>query len=405
MRELSSRSAKRSPAASLHPADLRAGPVGRGVGGRLRAAGAVAQVDVDADDVGLAGGEGQHPLAAAADDERGTGPLHGAGREGVAQHLVVLAVEVERPVGAQQSLHDLDRLLEARHADGRVVVGQPGLVVVGAHPAGTEAHFEAAVAEHVERGRLLGQHEGVAVVVAEDQRPHAQRGGGRGHRGQGGHGGELVAEVVGHEQRAVAEVLGLAGLLGPGAGGAVGRLAQLRGEAKPAVVCHAAMLPHIGAACVVATRTRPDHGTVGRAGTRRKAYDPPSRCGHTSTPSGVGPGRGRRVKSAVAQAAPGAVGTTATVWVCHCRNWARTSAAGKSTDEAPALALGQRALQRGRIAVEGVGAVGPGMTANPPGCGTACWPWPATAWTSRSTGWPTGRRGRPTQQGGTARRR
>ena len=114
----------------LHPADLRAGPLGRGVGGRLRSARALAQVDVDADDVGVAGGEGQHPLAAAADDERGPGSLHRAGRERVAQHLVVLAVEVERPVGAQQSLHHLHRLLEARHPHGRVVVGQPGLVVV-----------------------------------------------------------------------------------------------------------------------------------------------------------------------------------------------------------------------------------------------------------------------------------
>jgi len=127
-----------------------------------------------------------------------------------------------------------------------VVVGQPGLVVVRPHPAGAQAHFEAAVAQHIEGGRFLGQHEGMAVVVAEDERAHAQRGGGGRHGGQGGHGGELVAEVVGHEQRAVAEVLGLAGLRGPGAGGAVGRLAQLRGEAECAVVCHAAMLPQIG---------------------------------------------------------------------------------------------------------------------------------------------------------------
>ena len=246
MSELSSRSAKRSPAASLTQADLRAGALGRGVGGRLAPPGALAQVDVDAHDVGVAGGEGQHALAAAADDERRPGLLHRAGREGVAEHLVVLAVEVERPVGAQEALDHLDRLLEARHPHGRVVVGQPGLVVVGAHPAGAEAHFEAAVAQHVERGRLLGQHEGVAVVVAEDQRAHAQRGRGGRHRRQGGDGRQLVAEVVGHEQRAVAEVLGLAGLLGPRAGGAVRRLAQLRGEAELPVVCHGAMLPQNG---------------------------------------------------------------------------------------------------------------------------------------------------------------
>ena len=55
----------------------------------------------------------------------------------------------------------------------------------------------------------------MAVVVAEDQRAHPQRGGGGGHRGQGRHRGQLVAEVVGHEQGGVTEVLGPAGLVGP----------------------------------------------------------------------------------------------------------------------------------------------------------------------------------------------
>ena len=107
----------------LDPADLRAGALGRGVGGRLCATRPLAQVDVDAHDVGVAGGEGEHPLAPAADDERGPGLLHRPGRERVPEHLVVLAVEVEGPVGAQQALDDLDRLLEARHPHGGMVVG------------------------------------------------------------------------------------------------------------------------------------------------------------------------------------------------------------------------------------------------------------------------------------------
>ena len=41
----------------------------------------------------------------------------------------------------------------------------------------------------------------------------------------------------------------------------------------------------------------------------------------------VGPDRARPVNRVVAHAAPGADGTTATVWVCHSRNWACTSAA------------------------------------------------------------------------------
>ena len=284
MRELSSRSAKRSPAASLTQAifvRVRSGVASAAVSAPP---GALAQVDVDADDVRVTGGEGQDALAAAADDERWARALHGAGREGVTQHLVVLAVEVERPVGAQEALDDLDRFLEARHAHGRVVVGQPGLVVVGAHPAGAEAHFEAAVAQHVERGRLLGQHEGVAVVVAEDQRAHAQRRRGGRHRRQGRDGGELVPEVIGHEQGAVAEVLGFARLCGPRAGGAVRCLAQLRGEAELAVVCHPDMLPQIAA---------------------RPSRRPRRRLGHTSTPPFCWGGPRALVKSGVAQAAPG----------------------------------------------------------------------------------------------------
>ncbi len=230
----------------LHPGDLGAGALGCRIGSRLDPARPLAQVHVDADDVGVPRREGQHAPAPASDDERGPRVLHGPRREGVPEHLVVLAVEVERAVGAQQSLDHLHRLLEARHPDGRVVVGEPGLVVVAAHPARAQAQLEAALAQQVEGGRLLGQHERVAVVVAEDEGPHPERARGGRHRGQGGHGGQLVAEVVGHEQGAVAEVLCLAGLLGPGAGRAVRRLAQLRGEAEPAVVCHGDIVPQIG---------------------------------------------------------------------------------------------------------------------------------------------------------------
>ena len=194
-------------------------------------------------------GKGEHALASAPDDERWSGPLHRSWRQGVAPDLVVLAVEVERAVGAQQPVDHRDRLLEPVHPDSRSVVGQTGVVVVGSHPAGAQAQFEAPFAEHVKRGRLLGQHEGMAVVVAEDQRTHAQRCRGRGHSGQGRDGRQLVAEVIGHEQRAVAEVLGLACLLGPALGRAVGRLAQLCGEAELAIVCHGFMLPQIRSVC------------------------------------------------------------------------------------------------------------------------------------------------------------
>ena len=74
----------------------------------------------------------------------GAGLLHRARRQRVPDHLVVLTVEVERAVRAQQPLDHLDRLLEPIDADSGSVVGHAGGVVVGALPARTEAELEAA---------------------------------------------------------------------------------------------------------------------------------------------------------------------------------------------------------------------------------------------------------------------
>jgi hypothetical protein len=130
-------------------------------------------------------------------------------------HPVVLTVEGEGPVSAQESLHYLDCLFEPVHPHPRWVVGDARLLVVGLHPSRAKTHFETALAQHVEGGRLLGQHERVPVVVSEDERPQPQGGRGRRGGGQGGGGCQLVAEVVGHEQGRVAEVLGPPGLRRP----------------------------------------------------------------------------------------------------------------------------------------------------------------------------------------------
>ena len=107
---------------------------------------------------------------------------------------------------------------EAVHPHARWVVGDARLLVVAAHPPRPEPELEPAPRQHVEGGRLLGQHDGMAVVVVEDERADPQRRGGVGRGHEGGHRCQLVAEMVGHEQRRVPEVLGLAGLLGPGPG-------------------------------------------------------------------------------------------------------------------------------------------------------------------------------------------
>ena len=66
------------------------------------------------------------------------------------------------------------------------------------------------------------------------------RGGGR-HGGQGRYRGQLVAEVVGHEQGGVTEVLGPSRLFGPGPRRPLGRRAELGGESELVFVRHA---PH-----------------------------------------------------------------------------------------------------------------------------------------------------------------
>ena len=128
--------------------------------------------------------------------------------------MVVLAVKRER-TRREQSLQDRDRLREPGDAHARTVEGHPGLLVVDRHPARADAELEAAVGEQIERGHLAREHHRVLVVVAEHERADAQRvGDGRDVR-ERDRGREIVVdEVIGHEERRVAERLGLARLLG-----------------------------------------------------------------------------------------------------------------------------------------------------------------------------------------------
>ena len=215
MRALSSSPSKRGPGRFLDPGHLLPRAVGRHVGRRLGPPGAVAQVGVDADDVGVPCREGKDPPAAAARDEWRTRLLDRPGEQRVLVHPVVVAVEGERPIGAEQPLDDLHGLFETIHPHPGRVIGEAGFLVVGLHPSGAQAHFEAALAQHIEGGRLLGQDERIPVVVPEDRGAHPQRGGGGRRGGQGRRRGELIAEVVRHEQSRVAEILGLACLCRP----------------------------------------------------------------------------------------------------------------------------------------------------------------------------------------------
>ena len=74
------------------PPHLAVGLLAQRVLGRVEPDLAGAQVRVDADDVGLAGRDRQHALAAAADQDRRTRLLHGLGARRVVGDAVVLAV-------------------------------------------------------------------------------------------------------------------------------------------------------------------------------------------------------------------------------------------------------------------------------------------------------------------------
>ena len=137
--------------------------------------------------------------------------------------------------------------------------GKPGCLVVRGHPPGAEAELEAAAGEEVEGGRLLRDHDRVAVVVGQHHRPDVQRAWWRRRPPSARGAGPALVEVVGHGERRPAEVLDLAGQRGPAA--PVGRAPALEAEAERV---HAAR----------------------RAGGRRAAR--PARCAGGPRPASIG---------------------------------------------------------------------------------------------------------------------
>jgi hypothetical protein len=126
------------------------------------------QARIDPDDVGLAGGDAQHPLAAPADDDGRMRALDRRGRPERGGHLVVLTL-VGGLAGGPQGLQDGQALGHAGDPHTCRVGGDAGLLVVGGHPPGSQAELDPALGDQVEGGHLLGQHHRVPVVVAEHQ--------------------------------------------------------------------------------------------------------------------------------------------------------------------------------------------------------------------------------------------
>ena len=94
--------------------------------------------------------------------------------------------------------------------------GQIERGVVGRHPARADAELEPAVGQHVERRGLLGHDRRVLVVVAQHEHADAKRVGDRGRDRDRDHRRQLGAhEVIGHEERGVAQRFDLSGTLAP----------------------------------------------------------------------------------------------------------------------------------------------------------------------------------------------
>ena len=214
-------------------------PLPRGVSDEARAAGRLLHgrepgvvhrcpPDVgEAHDVGLTGGQGQHPLAGAADEQRRVRPLHREGQAGVAADPDLLALQVDGLPG-EVRLDERDDLLELRDPQRRLLEVQAHGFVLAPVRTRPEAELEPTVGEQVDRRRLLRERGRDVVVDAEHPTTDPQRGGPRRRGGHRGDRGEvlrpqerLVAHragaevVVGEEQRRVAEVLHLAGQVPP----------------------------------------------------------------------------------------------------------------------------------------------------------------------------------------------
>ena len=150
--------------------------------------------------------------------------LHGLRQAVEAGDVVIGAGEVEGTIG-EEAFDHIESFFELVDADPSGLLGDTRLLVVGVHPSRAEPELESTARQHIERGRFLGQHDRMLVVVVVHQRADAQLRGRVGCGHQGGYGRQLIAEVIGHEQRREAEVFRLLGLLGPsGRGGGGGEL-------------------------------------------------------------------------------------------------------------------------------------------------------------------------------------
>ena len=158
------------------------------------------------DDVGLLACERQDASGRARDEQPGMWTLYGLRSSVELRDAVVRAVEREGLVG-EASLHDRDRFEEAFGALGAVVEGDPDPLVLGSKPARADSPIDAAARHDVERRELLRVHHRMPIVVAGDERTDPDARGRLDRGGEGGDERELVAEMIGYEQRRASRVI------------------------------------------------------------------------------------------------------------------------------------------------------------------------------------------------------
>ena len=168
----------------------------------------------EADDVGFLASEPQHAPPGAADEDRRVrllDRLRGAIESG---DRVMGSLKGERLV-APEPLEDRQGLVHAIDAPSWWIEGDTRPLVFLLEPASPETELEPAVAEQIERRRLLRKQCRMPVIIGENDRPDPQCGRDRGGGGERGYRGQGVHEMVGHHQDGVAQRLHAAGFLLP----------------------------------------------------------------------------------------------------------------------------------------------------------------------------------------------
>lgn len=116
---------------------------------------------------------------------------------------------------APQRLHDRKALSQTIDAYSRLVLFDSRFVIVAAKPTRPETDFDTTLGSQAKGGYLLGQNDGIAKVIVQDEGPHMERLRRLGGDRHGDQRAELRVEVVCHVDGRIAQSFGAAGAFSP----------------------------------------------------------------------------------------------------------------------------------------------------------------------------------------------